>query len=464
MNRRDFMGYMAASTAAATLGQWPHGTQAQTQKPNIVYIQSDDQGWADVGYHSSDIQTPNIDQLAASGTRLNQFYVQPICSPTRAAFMTGRYTIRYGIHRPITPWSRYGLPLEERTLAQSLKEAGYKTAVCGKWHLGFYTEEHLPTNRGFDHHYGHYNGTLEYFSHNHRGGLDWHRNKKAIEEEGYSTDLITQEAVQLINEQDASQPLFLFVAYNAPHVPMQAPEEYLQHYAHIKDENRRTYAAMVSCMDDGIGKIVDAIKQNDMDQNTLLIFTSDNGGGRTNGAINKPFRGAKGTFYEGGVLVPAVAVWPGMLKAGSVVDDQIHIMDLYPTFLNLAGGSLTQPLPLDGHNVWDTIAQGKPVSRDHLLHGWRNTGGALRQGDWKVVVTIQNNDGKGTTKTELFNIAEDPNEKTDLATKNPDKLKALNDLLADYKRQGVPQKQPGPMPKDFKAPKVWGPWAKTTGE
>jgi arylsulfatase A-like enzyme len=453
------MEYMAASTAATTLGQWPQNAQAQTQKPNIVYILSDDQGWGDVGYHGSDIQTPNIDRLVASGTRLSQFYVQPICSPTRASFMTGRYTIRYGLQRPITPWSRFGLPLEERTLAQGLKEAGYKTAVCGKWHLGFYTEGHLPTNRGFDHHYGHYNGTLDYYSHNHRGGLDWHRNEETVKEEGYSTDLITSEAVQLINEQDTFQPLFLYVAYNAPHTPMQAPEEYLQRYAQIEDKNRRTYAAMVSCMDDGIGRIIDALKQNGMDQNTLLIFSSDNGGARSNGSSNKPLRQVKGTVYEGGVRVPAVAVWPGMLKAGSVVDELIHITDLYPTFMNLAGGSLEQPLPLDGLNVWETISKGKPTPREHLLHEWSNSGGALRQGNWKVVVTIQNNDEKRTEKTELFNIAEDPNEKADLSAKNPDQLKILSHRLTDYRQQAVPQKQAGPLPKDFKVPKVWGPWA-----
>src|SRR3989440_7816456 len=185
---------------------------ADAPRPHIVFLLADDLGWSDVGYHKSEIHTPNIDRLAASGAKLEQFYVLPVCSPTRAALMTGRYPMRHGLQTGVVrPWAQYGLPLEERTLPQALKEAGYTTAICGKWHLGHFKPEYLPTQRGFDHQYGHYNGALDYFTHLRDGGFDWHRDDKVSRDEGYSTHLIAKEAVRLIEAQKDGKPLFLYV-------------------------------------------------------------------------------------------------------------------------------------------------------------------------------------------------------------------------------------------------------------
>src|SRR6266567_3746720 len=190
------------------------------ERPNIVFLLADDLGWSDVGFHGSEIKTPNIDKLAAAGARLEAFYVQPVCSPTRAALMTGRYPMRHGLQVGVVrPWAQYGLPLEERTLPQALQEAGYFTAICGKWHLGHFQRAYLPTNRGFSHQYGHYNGALDYFTHLRDGGFDWHRDDRACRDEGYSTHLLAREALRLVREHDGKKPLFLYVPFNAPHAP-----------------------------------------------------------------------------------------------------------------------------------------------------------------------------------------------------------------------------------------------------
>ena len=443
------------------------GSAKAAPRPHIVLLLADDLGWKDVGYHGSEIRTPNIDALAAAGARLEQFYVQPVCSPTRSSLMTGRYPIRQGLQvGVIRPWARYGLPLEERTLAQALKGAGYRTAITGKWHLGLHERTFLPTRRGFDHQYGHYCGALDYFTHRRDGGLDWHRDDRALEVEGYTTQLIAREAVRLIEEHEPSKPLFLYVAFNAPHTPLQAPQEYIRRYRHIKKVRRRKFAAMVTCLDDGIGQIVGALEKRKMIQKTLIFFASDNGGpsGR-GGADNGTLRGRKGTLYEGGVRVPAVVVWPGKLKAGSVIKEPLHIVDLYPTFLKLAGASLAQPLPLDGRDAWPTIAEGVPSPHDEILHNLEPGRAALRRGDWKLIVRGEGVFAKGSpgngaptpARIELYNIAEDPSEKIDLAARHPDRVKELRARLDRHAAAAVPPRGGrGRRPADFRVPEVWG--------
>jgi arylsulfatase A-like enzyme len=244
-----------------------------------VLIVADDMGFADVGFNGcTDIKTPNIDRLAASGVRLDQFYVQPLCSPTRAALMTGRYPMRHGLQVGVVrPGAGYGLPLQERTLAQALHDAGYETAVTGKWHLGHFEPEYLPTRRGFDHQYGHYNGQIDYNTHIRDGGFDWHRDDTVNRDAGYSTHLIAAEAVKRINERDASKPLFLYVPFNAVHAPHQVPPKYTEPYANLK-EPRRTYAGMVAAMDEAVGDILAALDRKGMRKDTLIVFSSDNGG------------------------------------------------------------------------------------------------------------------------------------------------------------------------------------------
>ncbi len=466
------------------LNLMPHAqaaTPAPAPRPNVVFLLADDLGWADVGFHGGEIKTPHVDRLAAAGARLEQFYVQPVCSPTRAALMTGRYPIRHGLHIGVVrPWAQYGLPLEERTLPQALKEAGYATAITGKWHLGHFQPAYLPTRRGFDHQYGHYNGALDYFKHERDGGFDWHRDDAVCRDEGYSTHLVAREAARLIEQHDASRPLFLYVPFNAVHTPLQVPESYLAPYSHLKG-NRRTYAGMVAAMDEGIGQIMAALEQKGLRQNTLVFFCSDNGGPAP-GVLtsNGPLRAGKGTLYEGGVRVPAVAMWEGKIKAGSVVTAPLHMVDVYPTLLKLAGVSLAQKLPLDGFDAWPAITQGAPSPHQEILHNITASGGAIRVGDWKLVVNGQLTDADdaggsaastapakkkksakkggrqvGTTPSELFNIKNDPFEKTNLAASNPEKVKELQNRLGAYANAAVPAKQAA-APAGFKVPAIWG--------
>jgi arylsulfatase A-like enzyme len=435
------------------------GAEVPAPKPHILFILADDLGWHDVGFHGSEIKTPHLDALAKAGTELHQFYAQPVCSPTRASLMTGRYPIRYGLQTGVVrPWDKTGLPLAERTLAQALEQAGYGTAITGKWHLGHHEKAYLPTHRGFDHQYGHYNGALDYFTHERNGGLDWQRDDQTCREEGYTTELIAQEAVRLIDQQDPAQPLFLYVPFNAPHAMPQALPRYLDQYRHIEPLKRRKYAAMVTCLDDAVGRIVEAFDKRNMRDNTLIIFSSDNGGELTVGAANNdPLRGAKGSLYEGGVRVPAFVCWPGKVRAGARVDQPIHMVDWYPTLLRLAGGSVQQKLPLDGLDAWATIAEGKSSPHEEILHNVEPQGGAIRRGDWKLVYRRATQDKP--ENVELFNIAADMSEKTNLAGEKPEKVKELKARLAIYAAQASPSLlSPSPRaPEGFTAPNAWVP-------
>jgi len=468
--RRNFLKTLGAGGVSIITSQKIAVARKSRSQPNIVFILVDDLGFKDVGYRGGTIKTPHIDKLASEGTRLEQFYVQPVCSPTRSSLMTGRYPMRYGLQVGVVrPWAQHGLPLEERTIAQALKEAGYATAICGKWHLGHLNSKYLPTSRGFDHQYGHYNGALDYFTHIRDKGLDWHRNDRPLRVEGYTTDLIADESVRLIEQHDTSRPLFLYVPFNAPHSPFQAPQSYIDMYEHIENKRNRIYAAMVTCMDDAVGRIVSAIDKRGLTRNTLIFFCSDNGGVGSV-ADNGLLRGQKAQLYEGGIRVPAIAVWPGVLKAGVVVNEQLHIVDMYPTLLRLAGArlrrkaSLTgeQALPIDGKDAWPTIARGRPSPHEEILLNVTPYNGALRRGDWKLVhngiLGANYTDGKPVEDTfELFNLAEDPYEKTDLSEKNPQKLRELKRRLRSYAGEAAKANiPPNRMPKDFKIPKAWG--------
>lgn len=446
------------------------------ERPNIVFLLADDLGYTDVGFHGSEIKTPNIDKLAEGGAKLEAFYVQPVCSPTRAALMTGRYPMRHGLQVGVVrPWAQYGLPLEERTLPQALQEAGYFTAICGKWHLGHFQKAYLPTSRGFLHQYGHYNGALDYFTHIRDGGFDWHRNDQVNRDEGYTTTLLGNEAVKLIEQHDAARPLFLYVPFNAPHSPLQAPQEYLDRYASITDPKRQKYAAMVHCVDDQIGRIAAALEKKGLAKNTLICFSSDNGGPLGLGATNGKLRAGKGTLYEGGVRVSAFANFPGTIKAGSTVTQPLHMVDWYPTLLTLAGGKLEQKLPLDGRDAWPTITAGKPSPHEDILLNTTPNNGAIRAGNWKLVLggSLAETGGEGLAQpmakakkgkkakqagaaaVELFNLADDPYEKINLAEKEPAKVAELKAKLEAYAKTAVPPKS-SPQAAGFVVPKVWG--------
>lgn len=439
---------------------------ADAIRPNIVLLIADDLGTSDVGFNGGkEIKTPNLDALANAGARLDAFYVQPVCSPTRAALLTGRYPIRHGLQVGVVrPHAQYGLPLEERTLPQALREVGYATAIVGKWHLGHHQSDFLPTRRGFDSQYGHYNGALDYFTHARDGGHDWHRNDRENRDEGYSTHLLAREAVRLIKERDTAKPLFLYVPFNAVHSPYQVPDNYTKPYANLTGK-RRAYAGMIAALDEAVGQIASAIKEAGMTKNTLFIFSSDNGGpapGRI--TDNGRYRAGKGTVYEGGVRVAAFAAWEGVIKRETVVTQPLHIADWYPTLLSLAGAKEEQPLPLDGRNAWQTITIGAPSPHEDILINATPKGGALRSGDWKLVVngaiTVHDDEeeeasSETASKVELFNLLNDPSEKNNLATSQPEKVKELRARYEAYLRQALPPKS-HPKPKDFRVPKVWG--------
>jgi arylsulfatase A-like enzyme len=435
------------------------------QRPNIIVILADDLGSGDVGWRGGDIKTPNLDKLALGGARLDHFYVQPLCSPTRAALLTGRYPMRHGLQTGVVrPWAQFGLPLEERTLPQSLSEAGYTTAIFGKWHLGHFKPEYLPTRRGFDRQYGHYNGALDHFTHIRDGGFDWHRDDKVSRDEGYTTTLIAREATRFIAEQNAAKPYFIYVAFSAVHAPLQVPDKYKEPYKDMRPR-RALYAGMLAALDEAVGQIVAAVDARGSRTNTLILFSTDNGGPNPeNLSSNAPFRAGKGTIYEGGVRSCAFANWPGQIRSNTIVNAALHIVDWYPTLLTLAGANLKQDLPLDGRDCWPVITQNATSPHDAILINASPRNGALRVGDWKLVVNGSRADSdegdarpnrREPDEVELFNLAEDPSEKKNLAADHPQKVV---ELRAKYESLAVQQVAPKirPKPADFRSPKVWG--------
>jgi len=430
---------------------------AADPKPNIVVILADDLGNADLGYRGSDIRTPNVDELAKEGVQLESFHAGPVCTPARAALMTGRYPMRYGLQTlVIFPNHSYGLPTDERTLPQALQEAGYRTLMVGKWHLGHADRKYWPQNRGFDHFYGNTVGEVDYFTHQRSGVTDWQRNGEFLDEKGYVTTLLGDEAVRLIEKQDATKPFFLYFASLAPHAPYQAPKADEDRYAStIADPTRRTYAAMITSLDDQVGRIVAALEQRGLRENTLIIFSSDNGGPRSaviaSGAHSKEeraaggvkqeslpasngeLRGGKGSLHEGGVRVPTIFNWPARLKP-RVVNEPLHMVDIMPTALALAGAKANPAdKALDGVDIWATVAEGKPSPHDDILVNVEAFRGAVIKGKWKLV-KIALLPGK----TELFDLVADPGEKNDVAAQNPEIVRELESRIIAYAKEQKP--------------------------
>ena len=421
---------------------------AQTaSRPNIVYIVADDLGWKDVGFNgATDLKTPNLDALAAGGARLVQFYVQPMCTPTRAAIMTGRYPFRYGLQTAVIPAvSAYGLDTSEWLMPQTLKEAGYETAIVGKWHLGHADKKYWPRQRGFDYQYGPMIGEVDYFTHEVEGRLDWFRDNEPVKETGYTTTLLGNDAVRLIERHDSAKPLYLYLAFNAVHTPYQAPKEYVDRFPNIADPTRRTYAGMVAAMDEQVGRVVAALDKKKMRDNTLIVFHSDNGGTRDAmfaGVIadmskikipcdNGPYRDGKGTLYEGATRVAAFANWPGHIQPGTV-EGVIHVVDFYPTLAALAGASTAKSKPLDGVNVWDVVAKGAKSPRTEVVYNIEPFRAAVRQGDWKLVWKTFL-----PSSVELYNIATDPSETKNVAAEHPDTVAALQKRIESLAKESA---------------------------
>ncbi|XP_076633117.1 arylsulfatase I [Colletes latitarsis] len=380
------------------------------QKPHIIVILADDMGWNDVSFHGSDqIPTPNIDALAYNGIILNNHYVPALCTPSRAALMTGKNPIHLGMqHSVIFPAEPRGLPLNEKLLPQHLKEVGYKTHAVGKWHLGFFRKEYTPTFRGFDSHFGYWNGLQDYYTHFTQEpdpqfstfrGFDMRRNLTvAWETSGkYSTDLFTKEAVRLINEHDTNQPMFLYLAHLAPHKGNQnqllrAPDEDIARFAYILDPERRIQAAVVSKLDQSVGEVMDALRSRGMLKNSIVLFMSDNGapteGLLSNQGSNYPLRGMKDSPWEGGIRGVA-AIWSPLIKKTKRVSNQMmFVSDWLPTLLSAAGVDTRHLGNIDGFDLWSALVSDKISSRSEILINIDDLDNyaAIRRGDFKYVI------------------------------------------------------------------------------
>ncbi|MBJ22268.1 MAG: arylsulfatase [bacterium] len=467
---------------------WSAGASAESP-PNIVILLADDLGWNDVGYHGAPIETPNIDSLARQGVELDRFYSQPICTPTRAALLTGRSPLRSGLVFGVArPWDYFGLPAGERLLSETLREAGYQTAIVGKWHLGHSHELHTPNRRGFDHFYGHLLGAIDYYEHSRLGGIDWQRNGETLHEEGYSTDLLGAEAARVIADRDPSKPLFLYVPFNAPHSPMQAPKALVERYSTLSSKpNRRAhaefieatagrlglsveaaagildpageapravFAAMVHSLDVAVGKILASLEAAGIADDTLVLFFSDNGGHISLGASNAPLRGEKSTVFEGGIRVPAAIRWPNGLPGGRKIEQTISVLDILPTLISAVGIEGGDESSRDGVDRWPQIQGAESVAPGEIFFGVNGVVGrqeALRDGRWKLVRTI-GFEGDAL-RVMLFDIEADPLEQKDLADEQPQRVARLRERLDHWVglyppggAQGVHWPHPGWMP------------------
>lgn len=408
--------------------------RATMEKPNIIIILTDDQGYADVGFNGSkDIRTPGIDRLARNGVVFKEGYVSyAVCGPSRAGLITGRYQDRFGFSRNplLAPNdSTMGLPLSEETMADALKKAGYATGAIGKWHLGAHESLH-PNKRGFDEFFGFLSGGHQYFPENLtlkdlsevKAQFDGYRTKllrnhTRIEESEYLTDAFSREALKFVQAHN-QEPFFLYLAYNAPHAPMQATEKYLSRYPDIEDPKRKTYAAMVSAVDDGVVQLLDQLESLGIEENTLVFFLSDNGGPtKDNGSNNKPLRGFKGDFFEGGIRVPFALQWKGQVNAGQIYSNPVISLDIFATISSLA--NVSPKNELDGVNLIPYLT-GEKSGFPHEELYWRNHDAerfAVRTPSWKMI--------QDPNRNFLFDIKSDIGESNNLFEQQGNQVKQL---------------------------------------
>jgi arylsulfatase A-like enzyme len=479
---------------AAALGLitgWLAQPAVALEHPNIVILLADDLGWADVGFHGgTQIDTPSLDRLAREGVELNRFYTTPICSPTRAALMTGRDPFRLGVaYGVIMPWHTIGIHPDEHFMPQTFQQAGYQTAMVGKWHLGHAQETYHPNQRGFDHFYGHLHTEVGYFPpFSNQGGKDFQRNGVSIDEEGYETYLLADEAARWIGARDKERPFFLYVPFIAPHTPLDAPDDLKAKYADLDDERgparstntdrsrriarlmlqksaRPMYAAVVDAMDQAVGRILKALDDEGIADDTLVLFFSDNGGAAyaTGGADNVPLRGGKGETFEGGIRVVSVMRWPAAIEAGTRMDDIMSVMDVFPTLAAAAGVEKRNVRKLDGRNLWPAIAQGRSIPRDDYLYFGSETPirGSFSltafDDEWKLVQEVRQGLLSAEVTNFLFRIGEDPNEYNNLAEAHPEVVAKMAAAL-HYRRTLYPvagTRNELVPPPGWRAPKDW---------
>jgi len=427
---------------------YANAQSASTESPNIIIIYADDLGYGDLSSYGGDIPTPNIDRIGKEGIRFTDFYVAaPVCTPSRYALLTGSYPNRsqHLLQNVLFPLDVGYLDKSETTLAEYLKTKGYATAVTGKWHLGAVEESAFPTRHGFDQFHGFEGGCIDFYHHTYGSfGPDWFVNNKPKQEEGFATDLITNHAIKFIRDSKAkSSPFFLYLSYNAPHYgksdpdnlpentvvlneakyqgykmanTLQAPVEYVNRFSHVKDPYRKMYSAMLSSLDDNVGRILAELESRNLLDNTMVWFISDNGGySQTHHAhaSNGDLRGQKGSVWEGGIRVPALLFWRQKIKSNQVVSTPICNVDIVPTMANIVG--FNDRLPngiIDGKDISKVLFDGEKLEREIF---WRfNKQTAIRKGDWKLV-----------NGTELYNLSSDRSERVNLASQHPEKVKEL---------------------------------------
>ena len=417
-------------------------------KPNILIILPDDLGWADVGYHGSDVRTPNIDKLARTGIIFQQHYVMPTCTPSRVSLMTGLYPSRYGVLGPA-----YGEVIDpgDPTLPSILGEHGYFTAIAGKWHMG--SPPYTPLKYGFRSSYGYFDGQIDPYTHEYKTETEltdrrsWHRNDEYLDESGtHVTDLITAEAIRII-EEERDEPFFLYVAHHIPHFPLDEPDEWMSVYDDIPlmHPSRKLFAASVTHMDDGIGQIIEALGRTGKRDNTLVIFISDNGGQFSWHNIteyhgnyadkqhvvlgnNYPLRGWKTQVYEGGIRVPAFINWPGQLDPG-IIDFPVHISDWLPTLCDLTGYDKPLRPDLDGLNIWPVINGEKSFEATRKIYWKTRADYAVRDGRWKLLVN------RSTNNVELYDLEDDFRENNNLSNAKPEIVEQMMSLLEEFKEK-----------------------------
>ncbi|MBP7935323.1 MAG: sulfatase [Phycisphaerae bacterium] len=423
-------------------------TERNPRRPNIIVIVADDLGYADIGvYGCKDVPTPQIDSIARNGVRFSNGYVScPVCSPTRAGLVTGRYQQRFGHEfnpgqlgqaaararatQPNTPAVTFGLPLDEVTLADRLKSAGYATGMVGKWHLGD-KPPYRPLKRGFEEYYGFLGGAHPYVDLKASDRAPIFRGNEPLDESEYLTDAFAREAVAYI-DRHKKQPFFLYLTFNAVHTPQQVPDKYLARFGEIQDPKRRNMAAMLSAMDDGIGRVLGKIRSESLENDTLIFFISDNGGPtKGNGSLNTPFTGFKGGLNEGGIRVPFLVQWKGQIPPGRVYDRAVISLDIHPTALAAASPEKPLDIPadkaLDGVNLLPFLRAEKSGSPHEVLF-WRfGRQAAVRKDDVKLL-RIQG-------QTTLYDLSKDPAEEHDLSGEKPELIKELTAALAKWESE-----------------------------